>query len=154
GFYAQDDWHVRSNLTVNIGLRYEPVTLPREANNRFAILTSLDPTVTAVTPVQTLWSHNQTLKNFEPRVGFAWDPFRSGKTAVRGGFGVFDVLPLPWTYTQTAAFEFPFALQASAGGLSQGDFPIVQPPHTLNATSNGVVYVPQNTPRSYAMNWN
>jgi outer membrane receptor protein involved in Fe transport len=152
GFYVQDTWQVRSNLTLDIGLRYEPTTLPTEASGRYQVLKNLSDT--AVTPVQTLWSHNQTLKNFEPRVGFSWDPWSSGKTAVRGGFGVFDVLPLPWTYTQTVAFEYPFALQASAGGLSQGDFPIVQPPHTLNATSNGVVYVPQNPPRSYAMNWN
>jgi outer membrane receptor protein involved in Fe transport len=152
GFYAQDTWQVRSNLTLNVGLRYEPTTLPTEANGRYQVLENLtNPTVT---PVQTLWSQNQTLKNFEPRVGFSWDPFHSGKTAVRGGFGIFDVLPLPWTYTQTAAFEYPFAVQASAGGLSQGDFPVVQPPHTLNSTSNGAFYVPQNPPRSYAMNWN
>jgi Carboxypeptidase regulatory-like domain/TonB dependent receptor len=154
GFYAQDDWHVRSNLTVNIGLRYEPVTLPREANNRFAVLTSLDPTVTSVTPVQTLWSHNQTLKDFEPRVGFSWDPFGTGKTAVRGGFGVFDILPLPWSYTQTLPAQLPFSITASASGLHKGDFPVPSVP-IANATSNfNVVYVPQNPPRAYAMNWN
>src|SRR6202790_5637665 len=109
---------------------------------------------TAVTPVQTLWSHNQTLKDFEPRVGFAWDPFRSGKTAVRGGFGVFDVLPLPWTYTQTVAFQFPFSLQASASGLVQGDFPIVKSTSLALPSALGVVYVPQSHPRAYAMNWN
>jgi hypothetical protein len=152
GFYAQDTWQARTNLTLDFGLRYEPTTLPTEAHGRFQVLENL--TDTTVTPVNNLWSHNQTLKNFEPRMGFSWDPFHSGKTAVRGGFGIFDILPLPWTYTQTAAFEYPFAVQASAGGLSQGDFPVVQPPHTLNSSSFGAFYVPQNPSNSYAMNWN
>ena len=39
-------------------------------------------------------ARNVTLKNFVPRIGFAWDPQHNGKTAIRGGFGLFDVLPL------------------------------------------------------------
>jgi hypothetical protein len=152
GFYAQDDWRAKSNLTVNIGLRYEPVTLPREASNRFAVLTSLTAGAT-LTPVNTLWAHNQSLKNFEPRIGFSWDPFKDGKTAVRGGFGVFDILPIPWTYTQTLPAQLPFTQQVSASNLAQGDFPIV-PAGKLGATSLNAVYVPQNPPRAYAMNWN
>jgi TonB dependent receptor len=152
GFYAQDDWRATSNLTVNVGLRYEPTTLPSEASNRFAVLTSLTPGAT-VTPVNHLWSHNQTLKNFEPRVGFSWDPFKDGKTAVRGGFGVFDILPIPWTYTQTLPAQLPFTQQLSASNLAQGDFPIVTP-GKLGANTLNAVYVPQNPGRAYAMNWN
>jgi hypothetical protein len=160
GFYVQDDWRARPNLTVTLGLRYEPVTLPTDAAGRFQVLANL--TDTAVSPPTShLWSHNQTLKNFEPRVGFSWDPFRSGKTAIRGGFGVFDILPIPWTYTQTLGGNFPYALQASAGGLSgitpacpNGDFPIVCSKSISTPTALGVVYVPQDPPRTYALNWN
>ena len=157
GFYFQDDWKVKSNFSINLGLRYEPVTLPTEASNRFSVLTSLDPSVISsetITPVNTLWSHNASLKNFEPRVGFSWDPFKNGKTAVRGGFGIFDILPLPWTYTQTLPAQAPFTLQASASGLAPGDFPRVQSKQLNTPTALNVVYVPQNPGQAYAMNWN
>jgi hypothetical protein len=153
GFYAQDDWKVKPNLSINLGLRYEPVTLPKEAANRFAPLTSLSAT-SRPTPVTTLWSQNQTLKNFEPRIGFSWDPFKNGKTAVRGGFGVFNILPIPWTYTQTLPAQYPFTLQASASGLTVGDFPVVQSKSITNPSSFNVVYVPQKPGSAYAMNWN
>jgi hypothetical protein len=163
GFYGQDDWKLKPNLTVTLGLRYEPVTLPTEATNRFAVLTSLAPGELP-TPVKTLWSGNPSLKNFEPRVGFSWDPFKDGKTAVRGGFGIFDILPIPWTYTQTLPAQFPFTTQVSASGLlgpvagaphgcPNGDFPVVCTKQFTPNTEN-VVYVPQNPPQAYAMNWN
>jgi len=157
GFYAQDDWKVKPNLSFNIGLRYEPVTLPTEASNRFQVLTSLSPSVISTelpTPVQTLWSGNPSLKNFEPRLGFSWDPFKDGKTAVRGGFGLFDLLPIPWTYTQTLPAQFPFTFQVSANNLAQGDFPVVTSTSLANPSSFNVVYVPQNPGQAYAMNWN
>jgi hypothetical protein len=153
GGYIQDDWHFRPNLTFNLGVRYEPVTLPTEAHNSFAVLpTLISP---AEVPVKTLWASNQTLRNFEPRVGFSWDPFSNGKTAVRGGFGIFDVLPIPWVFTHGSTSTLPFGRLAGSSNLAKGDFPHV-PGALLNFDPQAVAnrYVEQNPHRNYVMNWN
>jgi hypothetical protein len=77
---------------------------------------------------------------------------------------MFDILPIPWTYTQTLPAQVPFTQQVTASGLTfpnnpatpgcpNGDFPVVcsQP---FNASSLNVVYVPQSPGQAYAMNWN
>ena len=102
GFYVQDDWRWKPNLTLNLGLRYEISSVPKETAGKTANLRNIeDPLPVCGTPAAGGGSStgsffaNPTLKNFEPRFGFAWDVFRNGKTAFRGGIGLFDVLPLP-----------------------------------------------------------
>src|SRR6266850_330340 len=101
GVYVQDDWRARPNLTLNLGLRWEMTTVPTDVEGKLAALFNLNdslPHCLTVIAGECMGGGplfpNSTLRNFDPRVGFAWDPFHNGKTALRGGFGMFDVLPL------------------------------------------------------------
>ena len=157
GGYIQDDWRIRPRLTVNLGLRYEMLTLPTEAHDGFGVLLNFF-TSTGTTPVKHMWQTNPTTKNFDPRIGFSWDPTGSGKTAIRAGFGIFDVLPLPYVYTIGDSLTLPFSLQTGLGSASnplpQGSFPRNLPAAAFNVANAGSRYVDQHPHRSYAMNWN
>jgi hypothetical protein len=161
--YIQDDWRIRPNLTLNLGVRYEFTTLPKDANNRIQEITTLLNCATlGVLPspsspcgpqhVGSFIASNPTTKNFEPRVGFSWDPFRSGKTAVRGGFGMFDVLPLPYEFGLNTAATYPFQVIGfdKTASLGSGIDPNVS--FNLNNVRNR--YIDQNPKRALVMNWN
>ena len=150
GAYVQDDWRWHPNLTINVGLRYEMATVPTDVHDHLATLHTLtDPAVTLGSPL----FKNPTLLNFEPRVGFAWDPFHDGKTSVRGGFGIFDVLPLTYQFNLQAAFTTPFFHQLRASNLPPGSFFAGASP-LLSTRALRATYFQQDPPRNYVEQWN
>jgi hypothetical protein len=135
--YAQDDWKIKSNLTLNLGLRYEPTSVLKDAQGRItnlSTITASSPTCGAqfsapITPIPGSacgsvgpYYKNPTLRNFEPRVGFAWDPFKDGKTSVRGSFGLYDVDPFAGYFLLQQNQAAPFLIFKSTSSFAQGDF--------------------------------
>jgi hypothetical protein len=152
-FFLQDNWKIRSNLTLNLGVRYEVSTTPfnpiidrindREANASTAIFNQAFPIDTR-TATQLPIDKN----NFAPRLGFAWSPnfdflgdrFKGGKTVIRGGFGIaydpsfFNIVLNTVTAAPFAAAGFITQVPGAAGSLT---FPFL--PSTtaqLNTTPN------------------
>ncbi|HXQ25769.1 MAG TPA: TonB-dependent receptor [Candidatus Acidoferrales bacterium] len=89
--FVQDDIRLTRKLTINLGLRYELNTVIKEQNN---LLGNFDPNVGLVQVGKQISSpYNGDHTNFAPRAGFAWDPWGTGKTVIRGGGGlVYEVV--------------------------------------------------------------
>ena len=148
--YVMDDWRARPNLTLNLGLRYEAATVPSEAHGKLSNL----PSLTSTTPhLGDPFFSNPTKLDFEPRVGFAWDPLGNGKTSIRSGFGIFDNLPLPYLFAATSLLSAPFFELGDLTTLPQGSFPKGAFP-LLTTPTLRYAYIQPNPPRSYDMQWN
>lgn len=170
GGYIQDDWRWKSNLTLNLGLRYEMTTVPTETNGKLANLRHLsDPqpvcgnVVAGSCAGSGPFFYNPTYHNFEPRIGFAWDPLKTGKLAVRGGAGLFDVLPLPYQFillTTQAAPYFQYTSLKVGGTVPAAcppgttlTFPLVDP-CLITANKLRSTFVESHPNRNYVTQWN
>ncbi len=152
GAYVQDDIRFRSYFTANIGFRYEASSVPYEINGKLSNLRVL----AGDTPhVGNPYIKNPTFGNFEPRIGFAWDPFHDGKTSIRSAFGIYDILPYIVEMGSGVDAAYPFAQDASTSNLPAGAFPTGAYQIVANDTTARNYYVLQyNPPRNYVMMWN
>lgn len=148
GFYFEDGIAFRQNLHLNLGLRYEHVSPITEASGRVAVL----PTLAAATPRTGGAYFNTNTKNFSPRLAVAWDPFGDGKTSIRTGFGIYDVLPFPYLM-ENRTNSFPFFEEGTVDTPPPSSFPTgglaLIKPSSLRAS-----FVEPNPKRAFSMQWN
>jgi hypothetical protein len=153
GTFIQDTIQARPNLSFSLGLRYEFDTVPIETRGLDGTLHSL----TGVTQYNgnTLF-HNPTLRNFEPRIGLAWDPFNTGKTSIRAGFGIFDVPIMPADFRSALDSPYPFVQSVATGNPAPGSFPTgaFAAGAVLGQGASRASYIQPNPGRNYVMNWN
>ena len=151
--YAQDEWKLRSNVTLNLGVRYEYVSPLSELNNFIANLDLSPgvlnpplgaPVVAEVLPGQTGPFSGKLpaslirpdRNNFAPRLGFAWKPL--AKTVVRGGYGINYNTGAYQAIAQQLAFQPPFSIaqtnvQTASGELTlENGFPALAPGEISN----------------------
>ncbi len=153
-FYVQDTWKVRPNLTLNLGLRYEYSTVPREVNNLIVLPVG---GVFGPTAPENLFVPGGTLQprtmndlvpedfqffkddrnNFAPVISFAYLPFKDGKTSLRAGYRVsyirenFQLFENIVSINSGLALEASFNRSAAAPTFLRNGTPTVATP-TLN----------------------
>jgi hypothetical protein len=197
--FAQDEWRLKPNFTLSLGLRWSVFRQPYDANGflttfdpryydpakAFAInpttgnrtgtgdpLNGIIPTTSALEKCKSLgnavsvpcWADgtkapfgnkvaNEDMTDFAPRIGFAWDPFKDGKTSIRSGFGVFYDTPLVGIVEQNVFGNQPFSNNISISNTNFDNPASVLPSISSAPVSPSArVQGPWTTPRTYQYN--
>jgi hypothetical protein len=186
GLYIQDNIKLNRRLTVNVGLRWEPGRAQREVKNRWTqfrladLIAGTHSTTFPNAPAGLFFPGDQgfpdnglrdSMNNFAPRLGFAWDVFGDGKTSLRGGAGIFfdtrqsgmnnnrmvDSTPFspqlllqttttarPGTFSDPLCVQSGTSAKSAVGCTSQAanyPFPALIPPPKNASFRNGDLYV-------------
>jgi len=172
GGFLEDDWKVTPNLTLNLGLRYDYFTVPKEDNGRI-FNRGIDPAAPALGPGYGSYRpadsmYNGDFNNVQPRAGFAWSVGPNQSTVIRGGTGTFvsphPIFGGPIDLVQNSASQ-PFRITLTGAQASQSGLKYPLPRSTYNQAlanlqSSGVIStnvvntsINGNFPNPYSIQW-
>ncbi|MBZ5613385.1 MAG: TonB-dependent receptor [Acidobacteriia bacterium] len=139
GFYAQDDWKIRKNFTLSYGLRYDINGTMRDKNNLEANFIPGSSTGVVQVGKGTNGISNVDYRNFGPHLGFAWDIFGDGKTALRAGYS------LTYDVANFGAFASPYSFaHARTGVFTQANLGFFNVTNYSNVALGGGSLLPPN----------
>ena len=162
-FYFEDQWKLTSKLSVNLGLRYAPTSVVKHARRDLYVLKNPYADGELWVPTRQSTAVNPSLRNWDPRIGIAWDPFADHKTSIRAGAGVFH--DVAHTHVLISWLQPPYLVAAQNFPSVRYPTPFTDlPPNpnplkpyiptngTLSAQGTAQYYGMQSTPYQYQWN--
>jgi hypothetical protein len=151
GAFVQDNYKLRPNLTLELGFRWDWLMSPTERFDRFVDYVpesnSLVRVNNGIAPV-----YHTNWKNFQPRFGFSWDPFKDGKTAIRGAYAILADQPVTNLVTPNATnppFATGVALAANSTTQLSNAITVAAPGSNISPTSSDPDF-----DNAYIQSWN
>jgi hypothetical protein len=151
GVFAQDNYKLRPNLTLELGFRWDWLMSPTERYNRFVDYVpqtnSLVRVNSGIAPV-----YHTNSRNFQPRIGFSWDPFKDGKTSIRGAYAILADQPVTNLVTGNATnppFATAVALPANSTTQLSNATNVAVPGSTVSPSSSDPFF-----DNAYVQSWN
>ena len=154
GAFVQDAYKVTPKFTLTLGLRYDWNGTPTEARDRFVIF---DPSTVSLLHVgQTggpSYAFNQSALNFEPRAGFAYDVFGTGKTVLRGAYAIFVDQPNSGVVSGLISNP-PNSVPVTFSPTATSPFVSFENAYSMAGGSVAPTSVAQNFRDAYVQSWN
>ncbi|MBI4461110.1 MAG: hypothetical protein HY648_13775, partial [Acidobacteria bacterium] len=157
GMYIQDDYRVLRNLTLNLGLRYEWASNYSNVHNRFQYMNDLFGQVKL--GQKEGWQGRVCAGCLDPRFGFAWDVLSNGRTALKGGFGIYRSQLVRFLGFYDIPTNTPGGLNLSVDNPSFPDPLVPRPGAVTRITPSGsgaagALIIPAVPATPSAMQWN